>query len=228
MTEPGELAQWFFSPVAEGDVPSGFDLYGSETEIEVLEADAHRRFRYSETGGPVPKVDGYAEVTVTFEDEGSGTRITITRSGFGEGPEWDAALESVSRGLDESIADCVLYVETGVSFPRHPRQRGGTGIVGRDSPGGLLVHAVEPDSFGSRLELDAGDVLVELGGAPVFGNRELLYFMREHQPGERVDATWVRNGHLCRASAELDAWRPLAWRGLSTGPSGLGPANVHR
>jgi hypothetical protein len=38
----------------------------------VLEVEPLRRFRYSETGGPVPKVNDYAEVTVTFEDVGSG------------------------------------------------------------------------------------------------------------------------------------------------------------
>jgi uncharacterized protein YndB with AHSA1/START domain len=230
MTDPAELAQWFFAPIGDGDRPDGFDLYGSPAEVDVLEVEALRRFRYSETGGPVPKVDGYAEVTVTFEDLGSGTRITITRSGFGDGPDWDAALESVGRGLEESIADFVLYVETGVSLPRHPAQRSGTGIVGYDAPAGLRVRRVEPDTFGARLGLEPGDLLVELGGGALFGNRELFFFMREHVPGEQIDATWVRDGQLCRASDVLDRWRPLEWRtsasrltDVSTGgsPSGV-------
>ena len=126
MTDPAELAQWFFRPLGEGDTPDGFDLFGSKTEIEVLDVEPLQRFRYAETGGAVPKVNGYAEVTVTFEDAGSGTRITITRSGFGDGPDWDAAIEMVGRGLEETIADCVLYVETGVSYPRHPARRRAT------------------------------------------------------------------------------------------------------
>jgi hypothetical protein len=155
----------------------------------------------------VPKLDGYAEVTVTFEDHGSGTRITITRSGFGDGPDWDAALESVGRGLEESIADFVLYVETGVALPRHPARRSGTGIVGHDAPAGLRVHSVDRDTF---------DLLVELGGGALFGNRELLFFMREHAPGEQVDATWVRDGQLCRGSSGLDRWRPQEWQALGS------------
>jgi hypothetical protein len=180
----------------------------------VLEVDALRRLRYSEAGGPVPKLDGYAEVTVTFEDVGSGTRITITRSGFGVGPDWDAALESVGRGLEESIADFVLYVESGVAFPRHPAHRSGTGIVGSDAPAALRVHRVERDSFGARLGLEPGDLLVELAGGALFGQRELLFFMREHAPGEQVDATWVHDGQVRRGRAELDVWRPQSWQGL--------------
>lgn len=220
MTDPAQLAQWFFAPVGDGDTPVGFDLYGSVAEIDVLEVDALRRFRYSETGGPVPKIDGYAEVTVTFEDLGSGTRITITRSGFGDGPDWDGALESVGRGLEESIADFVLYVETGVALPRHPAHRSGSGIVGSDAPAGLRVHRVEGDSFGSRLGLEPGDLLVELGGGALFGNRELLFFMREHAPGEQIDATWVRDGQVCRGRAELDVWRPQAWQDLGARATG--------
>jgi S1-C subfamily serine protease len=65
------------------------------------------------------------------------------------------------------------------------------GLVGTESNGGLLIHAVDPDSFGERLGLETGDVLVELGGAAVFGPRELLFFMRSHQPGEVAEAAWA-------------------------------------
>jgi uncharacterized protein YndB with AHSA1/START domain len=211
MTDPAEIAQWFFSPLGEGSTPDGFDLFGTKTEIEVLEVEPLQRFRYSETGGPVPKLNDYAEVTVTFEDEGSGTRITITRSGFGDGPDWDAAIELVGRGLEESIADFVLYVETGVSYPRHPAHGSYSGIAGFDTPAGLLVRSVEPGGFGANLGLAPGDLLVELGGAAMFGHRELIFFMREHEVGEQVDAAWVRDGQLCRARAELSPWRMDDW-----------------
>jgi uncharacterized protein YndB with AHSA1/START domain len=214
MTDPDEIAQWFFSPIGEGETTSGFDLFGTKTEIDVLEVEPLRRFRYSETGGPVPKVNGYAEVTVTFEDVGSGTRITITRSGFGDGPDWDAAIEMVGRGLEESIADCILYVETGVSYPRHPARRSYSGIVGFDTPAGLRVRSVEPDTFGAQLGLAPGDLLVELGGAALFGKRELMFFLRGHAPGERVEAAWVRDGKLHRAEAELSVWQFVEWSAL--------------
>jgi uncharacterized protein YndB with AHSA1/START domain len=214
MTDPVEIGNWFFPPERGADTPSGFDMFGTKSEMVVLDGEPLRRFRYSEVGGPVPKVDGYAEVTVTFEDIGSGTRITITRSGFGDGPEWDAAIEIVGRGLEESIADFILYVETGVSYPRHPARRSYSGIAGFDTPVGLLVRSVVPDTFGAHLGLVAGDLLVELGGAPLYGRRELTFFLRGHEPGEPVEAAWVRDGELRRAKAELSAWRFDEWHAL--------------
>jgi uncharacterized protein YndB with AHSA1/START domain len=221
MTDPTEIAQWFFPPIGDGATPDGFDLFGAPTEIKVLEVDPLRRFRYSETGGPVPKVNDYAEVTVTFEDEGTGTRVTITRSGFGRGTDWDAAIEMVGRGLEESIADCILYVETGVSYPRHPARRSYSGIVGFDTPAGMRVHSVALGTFGDDLGLVPGDLLVELGGAALFGRRELLFFLRAHAPGEVVDAAWVRDGQLYRARAELSAWQFEPWPSLRADIDGV-------
>lgn len=212
MTDPDEIAKWFFAPVVEDDTPSGFDTYGNQATINVLDAEPLRSLRYSETGGPVPKLDGYAEVTVTFEEEGSGTRITITRSGFGDGPVWDAIRRGVRRGLEESIADFVLYVEAGVSFPRHPMgARAGTGILGLDTSAGLEVVAVGPGTFGARLGLEPGDLLVEMGGAPIFDQRELAYLQRLQKAGDRITATWARQGQLHQGTAELDPWRPIEW-----------------
>lgn len=213
MTDPDEMAQWFFaySPGDEADGVGGdVDFYGRPARIDVLEVDRHRLLRYAEEGGPVRTVHGRAEVTVTFADAAvdGATRITITRSGFGDGAEWDAAIEQTGRGLDENIADLILWLECGVSFPRHQRQPAFAGLLGFDDRGGLLVHSVEPGSFGERLGLIGGDVLVELGGAAVFGQRELLFFLRSHTVGDVVDAAWVRDGALVRGKVELDGWRP--------------------
>jgi len=217
-TDPAQIANWFFRPIGgavspDGSaVPGGFDTYGTAAQIEILGGEPQRWFRYAETGGPVPKMRGYAEVTVTFEEIESGTRITITRSGFGEGPEWDVAMELVGRGLEESIADFVLYVETGAGYPRHAGgSSSAVGVTGRSTTGGVRVEAVEPDSFGSRIGLRAGDILIELAGAPVFGNREVAFFQREHERGEHVEAAWVRDGKVLRAKAELGGWSPKMW-----------------
>jgi hypothetical protein len=58
-------------------------------------------------------------------------------------------------------------------------------------------------SFADHLGLQPGDVLVELGGAAVFGHRELWFFMRQHRPGDDADAAWVRGGQLVRGRARL-------------------------
>ena len=132
-------------------------------------------------------------MTVVFESIESGTRITITNSGFGERA---TDLSGVMRGQAETIADLILYLETGVAFPRHHhgeteldrvRRAGDSGGVGGDlssSP----IHS--PHGLG----LQAGDMLVELGGASVFSFAEVQFFTKEHAAGEEATAAWIRDG----------------------------------
>ncbi|HZQ85707.1 MAG TPA: SRPBCC domain-containing protein [Acidimicrobiales bacterium] len=212
MTDPGEMARWFFPPVGDDAVPEGFDLYGTETKLEVLAAEPPHLLRYSDVGGPVPKVGDHGEVTVTFEDEGTGTRITITRSGFGDGPEWDAAFEAVGFGLDETIADFILYVDHGVSYPRHPKgARSSIGLAGVASGGGLEVRVVEPGGYGDDVGLRPGDLLIELDGGTVESTRQVTFVQRARAAGEVVEAVWVRAGELHRGTAVLPPWRPTVW-----------------
>jgi hypothetical protein len=57
--------------------------------------------------------------------------------------------------------------------------------------------------YGARLGLEPGDLLVEVGGAPVFGYRELWTVARATPPGREATATWIRAGELHRGSAIL-------------------------
>lgn len=211
-TDPDELAAWFFAPTG-GDGGDGgearFDLFGTEVTWTILELDPPHRLRYRQEAGPVPPLPGPIETCMTFEAEGTGTRISITHSGFGDGDDWATALESISRGADESLADLILYLETGVGFPRHPMERSYHGIKAREVPAGLVVHAVDAGTFGARLGLERGDLLVEVGGAPVFGYRELWTVARATPAGHAATASWIRDGQLHRGSAVLGS-RPIA------------------
>ena len=200
-THPDELARWYFTPTGHDGDESRFDLYGTEVTVTIFEADRPHRLRYGGSG--VPGQLGPSETCMTFEATDTGTRITIVHSGFGDGADWAAALDAVSRGTDETIADLILYLETGVGFPRHPIERSYHGIRARELAAGLVVHAVDPGAFGARLGLEPGDLLVEVGGAPVFGHRELWTVARATPPGREATATWIRAGELHRGSAIL-------------------------
>jgi uncharacterized protein YndB with AHSA1/START domain len=202
-THPDELARWFFTPAGRDGDESRFDLYGTEVAFTILEVDPPHRLRYRDAGGPALGRPGPIETCMTFEAEDTGTRITIVHSGFGDGDDWAAALESVTRGADETVADLILYLETGVGFPRHPIEQGHHGIRAREAPAGLVVHAVDPGAFGDLLGLAPGDLLVEVGGAPVFGFRELWAVARATPPGRETTASWIRGGELHRGSAVL-------------------------
>jgi uncharacterized protein YndB with AHSA1/START domain len=207
-TDPDELAQWFFTPTGTDDGEARFDLFGTEVAWTILELDPPRRLRYRQSGGSVPQLPGPIETCMTFEAEGTGTRISITHSGFGDGDDWATALESISRGADESLADLVLYLETGVGFARHPMEGGYHGIQAREIPAGLVVHAIDPGTFGASLDLQRGDILVAVGGAPVFGYRELWTVARATAAGSEVTASWIRGGELHHGSASMGP-RPM-------------------
>jgi len=203
MTHPKELAKWSFPRRVAEDGSMETEILGETRTSEVVEFEPGRMFRTRtvltgrEGWGVEP---GAREMTVVFEATDSGTRITITHSGFGA--EWD--LTGVSRGVEETIADLILYLETGVAFPRHHQgEKSWIGFSGREVRAGLQVRSVQPGTFADRLGLQAGDLLVELGGASVFSFAEVQFFTKEHASGEHAEAAWVRDGQLMRGAAEL-------------------------
>jgi uncharacterized protein YndB with AHSA1/START domain len=203
MTDPEELAKWM-APLRQVDdqtfhteAPIDVDL----GRIVVEEYEVNRRLRYTERHEGRPFT---TEVTVVFEEVSTGTRVTFTRAGFDDGGEWDALFKATAHGTDETLADLVLYVETGVAFPRHFSEKSYHGLdLAIETAAGVVVTDVDPGTFGDRLGLRRGDVIVELGGAAVFKRSDLWFFVREHGAGEDADAAWVRDGQLMRGRASL-------------------------
>jgi hypothetical protein len=64
------------TPVMDGFEPGEFRLEAVET---------HRHLAWSQRPAVI---EGWYQVTVTFEEVASGTRITIVRSGFGDTEDW--------------------------------------------------------------------------------------------------------------------------------------------
>lgn len=213
MTDPEELNKWYFPFRVTEDGSMETEIVGEKRTSEVVEVVPGRMFhtRTTLTGregfGVVP---GTREMTAVFEAIDTGTRITITQSGFGEGADWDRDMAGAQRGLNETIADLILYLETGVAFPRHLHgEKSFHGIAAKETPAGLQVAAVQSGTFAGRLRLEPGDLLVELGGAAIYGFAELSFFIKEHGLGEQATAAWVRDGKLMRGSAELGARLPV-------------------
>lgn len=209
MTDPAELNKWYFPFERAEDGSTKTEILGQERKTEVVEFEPGFMFRTrttltgQEAWGIVPAT---REMTVVFEAMESGTRITITNSGFGETED----LSGVQRGQEETIADLILYLETGVAFPRHHRgEKSWIGFAARERRLGLEVVSVQPSTFADRLGLQGGDLLVELGGASVFGFAEVQFFTKEHAPGEQASAAWIRNGALMRGTAELGSRIPV-------------------
>jgi uncharacterized protein YndB with AHSA1/START domain len=183
------------------------------TVVEVLSVDPARRYGWSETAG-----DYHCEMTIVFEAEGSGTRLTVTRYGFGEGPEFDVYRTSHELGWTEHIADLALFLHTGVSRSRHLEDRCATGVVFAHGPAGLEVVRVADDSLGAEAGLRAGDVLLEVEGAAVYSRSDLWLLTRLFEPGRVVALDFVRDGRVNSGRGHL---RPTS--AAVVGELGLGP-----
>jgi uncharacterized protein YndB with AHSA1/START domain len=202
--EPQQLQQWFTKRFDAADDPSAepstSESPGGPVSFEVVEAKPNARLQYRQWAG---SPDTGIDVTVTFEAVEHGTRITVTQSGFGG--ESILRSDGVRNGMDEAYADLALYLDHGVSFPRHRDLPAPSsfGAFLRDTNAGPVVVAVEPDGFAADAGLQPGDLVVQLGRSGVFGNRELVTFLREHDPGEDAAVVWVRDGALQRGRGRL-------------------------
>lgn len=209
MTDPKELNKWYFPMKVAEDGSTTTEILGAPRTTEVVSFEPLKLFhtRTAMTGREAFGIPpGTREMTVVFEAVESGTRITITNSGFGDADD----LSGVMRGQEETIADLILYLETGVAFPRHHHgEKSWIGFSAADLRAGLQIRSVQPGTFAGKLGLQAGDILVELGGASVFCWAEVQFFTKEHAPGETSSAAWIRDGKLMRGSADLGARLPV-------------------
>ena len=136
-----------------------------------------------------------------FVPSGTGTTVTVRQQGA-------RALAGHERqayvlGWDESLADMALLVEHGVRYPRHMSPRSRLGARVETVAAGVRVVSVAPGSFADEAGLRPGDLLVRLGGAPLFSRGDVALVTREHPPGTRLQAAYVREGRMLTGTATL-------------------------
>lgn len=148
-------------------------------------------------------------MAVTFEQTNTGTRVHITHSGFGDGAEWLGTLDGYRLSWANSLADLELYLRTGIRVERMFTFKSDLGAALRDSLSGPEVLAATPGSFADKAGVQVGDIIIGLGGTPVFGLTDTWLFTREHGPGENTEISYVRGTQRHDATAQLDAATPV-------------------
>jgi uncharacterized protein YndB with AHSA1/START domain len=202
-----ERAKWEASTYEIDAVPGGgfrWQIAQFAGEGEVLEAVPEKVLRQHEK-------DAHAnsEVTVTFETVESGTRITITHAGFGDG-EWDDWLEGTSLGWDQAISDLIAYVETGVVARRFVQPLNPLGVRMHETPAGLRVDRVEAGQFGDSAGVAAGDLLLTIAGAPVYRIGEVWTVSRlVAGTGTDVTVEYVRDGERRTGAGRVEEVAPV-------------------
>lgn len=172
-------------------------LPGFEAPATELEADPPRRLEANKD------VEPCKDTTIALELESveRGTRVLVVQSGF---PAWvKGSLDSFTIGGNQIVADLALYLRRGVRVGRHWMPWAFPGFTAREVDTGLEVVDVLPSCFGERLGLEPGDLLLTLGGAPLFTHLEMQALLRVFPAGEELEATWVRGRDLQAASASL-------------------------
>ncbi len=157
-------------------------------------------------------------MVLVFQRSGDGTRVTLTRSGAGEGDMFEVRQASKMVAWGEVMHDLAVYLETGEDLRRLHMQRCATGIQLEEVQGGMRVTDTVPGSFGERAGLEAGDLVVQLAGVPVFDRHDLWLLQRLVEPGDETSVRFARGSELHEAVArmsEVDFW--------ATGELGGGP-----
>ncbi len=156
------------TPPAPGErwIPA---VEGAAQDVEVA---PEQRLRVRKTSEP----SAGTEIVITFEDDESGTRITVVQTGFG--PGFDAQRPWLAAGWAAIVADFVAFFERGVTLGRHVTMWWSIGCDVNETDEGLVVGNVSSDGFAARAGLERDDLILQLAGTPVVNVRDLSVLVR--------------------------------------------------
>ena len=177
------------------------------TRMEITEVVERERLSWKEE---FPT--GTASMTMVFEATETGTRISVTRYGFGEGDEFDIFRESHPLGWLESIQDLALFLRTGVRARRHLEERSATGVLFKETEAGLEVRR------GGNFGLERDDLVISVNGAGVYTRADLWLLTRLLEPGTEIEVGFIRDDELRTGRGPM-----LTVESAVSGELGLGP-----
>lgn len=164
---------------------------------EVVEVAAPHRVRVHKSSEPCKG----SEIAITLESVDNGTRVMVVQSGF---PAWvKLSLESFTIGGNQIVADLALFLQRGVVISRHSMPWAFAGFTTNVVDTGVEIASVMPGGYAERVGLEAGDLLMTLGGTPVFTQQCVQTMLRVFKAGQDLDASWVRDRELQQGSSLL-------------------------
>jgi uncharacterized protein YndB with AHSA1/START domain len=209
-TDPREREQWMVpqgrDPLEHPDQPliEGF----RKDEFRIGDIQEHKRLTWQQSLDPNGDDMRWVDTTVVFEASDKGTRITISRSGFGDSEAWRMFAQSTTLGWDESIADLIAYVETGIAARRHfsseaRRPKGSLGAQMLETGAGVRIVFPVPGGYAERAGMQQGDLLLRLGDVHILRRSDVWAAERAYGPGHELRAEYVRDGRLLSGIAPL-------------------------
>ena len=174
------------------------------TSVQISELEPGRGVRWTETEG-----DDRVEMSVSLEASETGTRLTITRAGFGSGDDWVDKQSARLQGWDDALHDLGVYLESGLVLRRIHEWKSSFAATLTEVTGGLRARSVGTEGFAHDAGLQAGDLVIRLAGVPVFRRSDQWFVQRMCRPGDVVTVDYVREGvelHGEAAMSPLSMW----------------------
>lgn len=196
--EPAEAWNALVGLRTDGDGPDQWWIPGLECRGLEIEADPARRLTVRKLDEPCAGT----LIDITFEHEGTGTRIRVVQSGFDEafvkraGPAFWLHAEHL-------FADLHLFFETGLVARRAWLPWAPLGIQVEAKPFGLVAASVGAGTWADRVGMSSGDVLLTISGAPLYDVGELGVVERIARSGDELSATWAHDGERVEGTATV-------------------------
>jgi len=172
------------------------------SRMNVLEAKEHELLRWSLSNEEEEVV---AEFTMVFESTETGSRVSVTRCGFGEDEQSDIFGDAHTLGFCHGMIDFVLYLETGLMAKRHYNGcfRSALGVMYKQADFGLEVRGVDAGGFGDQAGLAVGDRIVRLADNAVYSRADVWQQIGMREPGSEITVEFVRGRELLSSSGKL-------------------------
>lgn len=105
---------WGLGWYADEDSDEGYHVLGT---FEVYEPASRLVVRDLTFSTPEGESWSGMRLSVRFEAEEGGTRVTILQDGIGSGPSWDGYAAGLGPGWERSLADLRAWLEEGRKLP---------------------------------------------------------------------------------------------------------------
>jgi hypothetical protein len=169
-----------------------------EAPGDELEVEAGKKLRVRKAVQPCKGT----EIVIVMEDEQSGTRITFVQTGFGAG--FDAQRPWLTAGWHAIRHDLVVFFSRGASIGRHASLWSSIGCDVREEDEGLVVASIVPGGFADQSGLQAGDLILQLAGAPIVNIRELSVLVRGPlRTGAETKVRYLRGAEVLSGSGTI-------------------------
>jgi uncharacterized protein YndB with AHSA1/START domain len=218
-TNATQLREWLCNVATVVPRPGG-RIYlwwnsGYYTSGEFTHTDTGKEvsFTWHGRGEPDP-----TQVKVSFKAQDSSTLVSLDHSGMGTGDEWEQTISEIDKGWKTSLKNLASVQETGedIRFVMRPM----LGIILDEFNPEIARRLDTPISEGLRLsgavegmgaysaDLQADDVIVNMGGIETIDGNSLNNVLNAHRAGDEIEVIFFRGGKKKSVMMELSR-RPI-------------------